>query len=103
MYNHQVTLTRPNTSAPFFYSSLLTNQDYLSFKQKYIDSGMLLKETIEESQDGLQMTRTLQLRDKAAFEALIAEWSEKNSFYVKNFQEYSVTNNHTVTFEAFEA
>ncbi len=103
MYNHRVTLTRPTTAAPFFYSSLLTSQNYLAFKQKYLNNGMLLNETIEETPDGLQMTRTLQFRDKAAFEVVIAEWSEKNSFYVKSFQEYSTNNSHSVTFEAFES
>lgn len=101
MYTHKVTLTRPNTTVPFFYSSLLTNENYLAFKQKYIDNGMMINEIINESQDGLQMTRTLQFVDKAAFELVIAAWSDQNSFYVKSFQEYSVTNNHTVTFEAF--
>lgn len=103
MYTHKVTLTRPDASTPFFYTSLLSSQTYLDFKQSYIDRGTLINEVVEESSDQLSLVRTLTLVDKPSYEIMMTDWSSKNPFYVKGFLEYIQQHNHTVSFEAFEA
>jgi hypothetical protein len=103
MYTHKVTLVRPNTSAPFYYDSLLTTQEYLDFKQNYISKELWVSENVSVSEDGLTFTRIVEFISKAAYDKVMTEWSASHSFYVKQFNEYAITNNHTVTFEAFES
>jgi hypothetical protein len=99
MYIHKVTITRVNTSAPFFYTDLLSDPVYLEFKKSYLDSGKLLNETVIQSPDGLTMIRVLTFSTKEDFDYMMTDWSANNKFYVNKFLKYIEDHNHTVTFE----
>jgi hypothetical protein len=99
MYIHKVTITRPDTSAPFFYTDLLSNPVYLEFKKSYLDSGKLLNETVMQSPNNLIMIRVLAFASKEDFDYMMTNWAANNKFYVNNFLKYIEDHNHTVTFE----
>ena len=99
MYIHKVTVTRPDTSNAFYYSSLLSSPVYVEFKRPFLESGKLLDETVIQSPDTLTMVRVLTFMSKEDFDEMMLAWAENNNFYVKKFLEYIEAHNHSVTFE----
>jgi len=103
MYTHQVTLKRPNTEHPFFYTDLLASDNYINFKKSYVDAGMLISEKTMVSPDGHTMVRILKFASKDAFDTMMTDWSDRNKFYVKSFLAYIDEHNHSVTFDISES
>lgn len=103
MYTHKVTIVRPDKTNPFFYHDLYNDGTYALYSQKYKDEGRLISESMEESADGLSLTRTLVFSDKASYEEMLTGWASQNPFYTKRFIQYVQQVRHQVSFDAFES
>lgn len=75
---------RPNVSTPFFQPNSETwqNPDLLNFYQSIKDSGTLVSDTIEITEDQLIMKKTMVWKD-------FKRWSEYVNDFVSNFPTYS--------------
>jgi len=97
-----ITITRPDTSAPFFYESNIFKEyrpEVSEFSRWALENGLMLFHMPEVSEDGLTMTRKTFFPGESERQQFLESFSEKFPGFNQAREHYCLENNHIITRE----
>jgi len=96
MYTCILTITRPDTSAPFWFDSNVKPPLYDQMAQTFLDGGMVLSIDVAVSQDELVLNRTVSFNTEADFHSVVDQITQQLPTVYADRTIYNQFHNHVM-------